>query len=180
MMRGVRLGGAIASGGLPGPSRLCRLAGAVPVAMTYGPDNASPPVVGVDIGSVLRVAVMGAEGHGAEALAATERLAHNGPSSPEGAMSGDRNKGRGPRGLLRRVERGLHELYATPYRRAFARARRDQDDLFMLLVFAESLGVPNPAAFYTLELLPVVYDRFHEWHVRMGMERSPLDHISCC
>ena len=50
----------------------------------------------------------------------------------------------------------------------------------MLLVMAESLGVPNPAAFYTLELLPVVYDRFHEWHQRMGMERSPLDHISCC
>ena len=81
---------------------------------------------------------------------------------------------------LMKLEKGLHEFYVTPYRRSFARAQRDEDDLFMLLVFAESLGVPNPAAFYTMEMLPLIYDRFHEWHTRMGMERSPLDHISCC
>ncbi len=89
-------------------------------------------------------------------------------------------KATGRGSLLERIERGLHDYYVTPYRRSFARAGRDEDDLFMLLVFAESLGIPNPAAFYTLELLPVVYDRFHEWHTRMGMERSPLDHINCC
>ena len=82
--------------------------------------------------------------------------------------------------LLKRIEKGLHEYYVAPYRRSFARAQRDEDDLFMLLVFAESMGIPNPAAYYTLELLPLVYDRFHEWHKRMGMERSPLDHIGCC
>ncbi len=82
--------------------------------------------------------------------------------------------------FLQKLEQGLHEFYVAPYRRSFARAQRDEDDLFMLLVFAESMGVPNPAAFYTLELLPVVYDRFHEWHLRMGMERSPLDHVGCC
>ena len=82
--------------------------------------------------------------------------------------------------LLMRIEKGLHEYYVAPYRRSFARAQRDEDDLFMLLVFAESMGIPNPAAYYTLELLPLVYDRFHEWHKRMGMERAPLDHIGCC
>lgn len=82
--------------------------------------------------------------------------------------------------LFKKIERGLYEYYVTPYRRSFARAQRDEEDLFMLLVFAESLGLPNPAAYYTMELLPLVYDRFHEWHTRMGMERSPLDHISCC
>ena len=81
---------------------------------------------------------------------------------------------------LVRLEKGLHDFYVTPYRRSFARAQREEDDLFMLLVFAESLGVPNPAAFYTMEMLPLIYDRFHEWHTRMGMEKSPLDHISCC
>ena len=81
---------------------------------------------------------------------------------------------------IKRLEKGLHEFYVAPYRRSFARAQRDEDDLFMLLVFAETLGVPNPAAFYTMEMLPLIYDRFHEWHVRMGMEKSPLDHISCC
>ncbi|MCY4265753.1 MAG: DNA helicase [Gammaproteobacteria bacterium] len=84
------------------------------------------------------------------------------------------------KGFLSRLEAGLHEYYVAPYRRSFARAQRDEEDLFMLLVFAESLGVPNPAAFYTMELLPIVYDQFHQWHLRMGMEHSPLDHVSCC
>ncbi len=50
----------------------------------------------------------------------------------------------------------------------------------MLLVFSESMGIPNPASYYTLELLPILYDRFHEWHLRMGMEHSPLDNFRCC
>ena len=82
--------------------------------------------------------------------------------------------------FLKRLEKGLYDYYVSPYRRSFARAQRDEDDLFMMLVFAESMGLPNPASYYTLELLPLVYDRFHEWHKRMGMERSPLDHIGCC
>jgi|TARA_R110001592_G_scaffold336031_1_gene621170 hypothetical protein len=82
--------------------------------------------------------------------------------------------------FLTRLEEGLREYYIAPYRREFARAQRDEDDLFMMLVFSESLGIPNPATYYTMELLPVVYDRFHDWHRRMGMERSPLDHMSCC
>ena len=82
--------------------------------------------------------------------------------------------------LFSRISDGLREYYIAPYRREFARAQRDEDDLFMMLVFSESLGIPNPATYYTMELLPVVYDRFHDWHRRMGMERSPLDHVSCC
>lgn len=82
--------------------------------------------------------------------------------------------------VWRKVEKGFKEFYVAPYRQSFARAQREEDDLFMLMVFSETLGVPNPAAYYTMELLPVVYDRFHEWHHRMGMEKSPLDHISCC
>lgn len=84
------------------------------------------------------------------------------------------------RRILAAVESGLEAYYHAPYRRSVARAQRDEEDLFMLLVLAETLGVPNPATYYTLELMPVVYDRFHEWHKRMGMERSPLDHVRCC
>ena len=84
------------------------------------------------------------------------------------------------RRLLDKIGEGIKEYYVSPYRQALARAQRDEDDLFMLLVFAESLGIPNPASFYTLELLPVIYDRFHAWHIRMGLERSPLDHVHCC
>lgn len=79
-----------------------------------------------------------------------------------------------------RLSAGLHEFYVAPYRRTFARAQRDEEDLFLMLVLSEALGVPNPASYYTVELLPVVYDRFHDWHRRMGLERSPLEHISCC
>ena len=74
----------------------------------------------------------------------------------------------------------LREFYLVPHRRAVARARREEEDLFLLLVFAEALGVPNPASYYTLELLPVLYDRFHAWHRRMGLEHSPLEGVRCC
>ena len=83
-------------------------------------------------------------------------------------------------GVLGRLSEGLREFYFAPYRRTFARARRDEDDLFMIAVLGEALGVPNPATWYTLELLPVTYDHFHDWHRRMGHPRSPLDEISCC
>ena len=79
-----------------------------------------------------------------------------------------------------RLSAGLREFYIAPYRRSFARAQRDEEDLFMMLVFSESLGLPNPATYYTLELMPAMYERFHAWHRRMGMERSPLDHVGCC
>ncbi len=78
------------------------------------------------------------------------------------------------------VGKTLQDVYAGPYRGTFARARRDEEDLFMMMVLSDALGVPNPATYYTVELLPVVYERFHEWHRRMGMERSPLDSLSCC
>lgn len=70
--------------------------------------------------------------------------------------------------------------YNVPYRAAIARAKRDEDDVFMMLVFSEMMGIPNPAAWYTLELQPLLMERFHEWHVRMGMPRSPLDQFRCC
>ena len=68
----------------------------------------------------------------------------------------------------------------APYRGMVARAKREQDDLFMLMVFSEMMGVPNPATYYTLELQPILLERFHEWHTRMGMEHSPLDEFRCC
>ena len=83
-------------------------------------------------------------------------------------------------GLLARIGHLLSEFYIAPYRGAIARARRDEDDLFMLFIFAEMMGVPNPATYYTLELQPLLIERFHAWHQRMGMEHSPLDHIKCC
>lgn len=88
--------------------------------------------------------------------------------------------GRPRRRRRARIRELLTEFYAAPYRGAVARARRDEDDLFLLLVYAELMGVPNPAAYYTLELQPLLLERFHDWHTRIGLEHSPLDHFRCC
>lgn len=84
--------------------------------------------------------------------------------------------------LLERVRqtwRQFAEIYEgiffAPYRHAVARRRQQEEDLFILLCFSELLGLPNPVSFYTLELYPVLYRRFHDWHRRMGMEKSPIE-----
>ncbi|MGO1392144.1 cory-CC-star protein [Agrococcus casei] len=82
--------------------------------------------------------------------------------------------------MLRRLVKTLEEAYAGPYRQSLARDRRDEDDLFTLVVLGEALGVPDPAAYYTMELMPYLYQDFHAWHRRMGIPRSPLDHVACC
>ncbi len=84
------------------------------------------------------------------------------------------------RSSLRSLSTGLREFYEAPYRRTLSRARRDEDDLFTIVVLAEALGVPNPASYYTVELLPLLSERVHEWHTRLGMDRSPLDGVACC
>ncbi len=50
----------------------------------------------------------------------------------------------------------------------------------MIVVLGEALGVPDPAAFYSAELMPAVWEDFHAWHRRIGIPNSPLDHIACC
>ena len=84
------------------------------------------------------------------------------------------------RQALRRLLAFYDEMYQAPYRRIERRAQRRRDDLFRLMVLSESLGVPNPAAFYTLELVPFMLEDFHEWHQRMGMAHSPLEGFRCC
>ena len=40
--------------------------------------------------------------------------------------------------------------------------------------------MPNPATLYLLEIYPYLLEQFHQWHRRMGIERSPLDSLPCC
>lgn len=74
----------------------------------------------------------------------------------------------------RRFTRFYDEMFFAPYRAAVGRERRDAEDLFLLLAFSDMLGIPNPVSYYTLELLPYMYKRFHQWHLRQGMDRSPV------
>jgi hypothetical protein len=96
-------------------------------------------------------------------------------STPEGAKSDT--------SLLQRLRaaREIYEgVYFAPYRSAIHREYLKQRDLFFLLGFADLLGVPNPTAFYTLELYPELIEQFHEWHVRMGMPQAPDGGFRCC
>jgi len=72
------------------------------------------------------------------------------------------------------------EVLSMPHRREIARELRDEDDLFLLLLYSEMIGIPNPAYYYTLELYPYMIEKFHDWHLRMGMEKSPMIGIRCC
>lgn len=72
------------------------------------------------------------------------------------------------------------EVLSMPHRQEIARELRDEDDLFFLLLYSEMLGIPNPVFYYTLELYPYMIEEFHEWHLRMGMDKSPMVGIRCC
>jgi hypothetical protein len=72
------------------------------------------------------------------------------------------------------------EVLSMPHRREVASELRDEDDLFLLLLYSEMIGIPNPAYYYTLELYPYMMEKFHDWHLRMGMEKSPLSGFRCC
>ncbi|MFD2682155.1 cory-CC-star protein [Bacillus seohaeanensis] len=81
---------------------------------------------------------------------------------------------------LKKIISLYDEIISLPHKTEIAREFRDEDDLFMLLLYSETLGIPNPVFYYTLELYPYILDKFHDWHLRMGMEHSPLDGIRCC
>ncbi|PAV28922.1 hypothetical protein CIL05_14380 [Virgibacillus profundi] len=72
------------------------------------------------------------------------------------------------------------EVLSMPHRQEIARELRNEDDLFLLLLYSEMIGIPNPVYYYTLELYPYMIEKFHDWHLRMGMEKSPMTGIRCC
>ena len=82
--------------------------------------------------------------------------------------------------LWRAFNEFYDELFFVPYRSALRRHARNKDELFVLLCFSDVIGVPNPASYYTLESLPEMLDRFHQWHIRQGMDHSPVDGFRCC
>ncbi|MFZ5816694.1 MAG: cory-CC-star protein [Bacillota bacterium] len=82
------------------------------------------------------------------------------------------------KGKVEHALRLYEEFFQSKYRAQIAREARHEEDLFILLAFSDLLGIPNPVQFYTLELYPHLYERFHQWHKRMGMEKSPITGFS--
>ncbi len=80
-----------------------------------------------------------------------------------------------------RAARDIYEgIFVAPYRSQIYREYLRERDLFLLLGFADLLGVPNPNAFYTLELYPQLIEQFHQWHLRQGMPHAPEGGFRCC
>jgi hypothetical protein len=82
--------------------------------------------------------------------------------------------------LRRNAAEFLHGMALTGHERRLRGQALDLADLFLLLCYMDSLGLPNPAALYLLEVYPTVLEEFHLWHRRMGADRSPLAAFSCC
>jgi hypothetical protein len=78
----------------------------------------------------------------------------------------------------RAVERFHDELFVVPWRRSVAREVRRQEDTLRALVLLESLGVDNPVAYDTLDLVPFLVADLHAWHQRMG--RPEFGDTSVC
>jgi hypothetical protein len=83
-------------------------------------------------------------------------------------------------GQLKRLVQFYEDVISLPHKREIARELRDEDDLFFLLLYSEMIGIPNPVFYYTLELYPYMMEEFHAWHLRMGMDKSPMVGIRCC
>lgn len=81
---------------------------------------------------------------------------------------------------IKKLIQYYEDVISLPHKGEIARELRDEDDLFLLLLYSEMIGIPNPVFYYTLELYPYIIEEFHEWHLRMGMEKSPLTGIRCC
>lgn len=80
-----------------------------------------------------------------------------------------------------RVARDIYTgVYIAPYRSELHREYLLHADRLIIMDLSEVLGVPDPVHFYSLELLPELLDRFHSWHLSMGMERAPEGGFRCC
>ena len=68
----------------------------------------------------------------------------------------------------------------SQYQRTVRQQAAELNDLFLLMCFMEAAGLPNPATLYLLEVYPYLLEHFHQWHLRMGIEHSPIDNLPCC
>jgi hypothetical protein len=66
------------------------------------------------------------------------------------------------------------------YEQILRQQTAELNDLFLLLCFMEAAALPNPATLYLLEVYPYLLEQFHQWHRRMGIDRSPLGSLPCC
>ncbi|MDB1144871.1 MAG: cory-CC-star protein [Alcaligenaceae bacterium] len=80
---------------------------------------------------------------------------------------------------FQKLLKGFDEFYFKKYRSALYKEANLNDDFFMILVFSEIYGIPNFMALQTLDMLPVLMPKFHEWHQKSGIEHSFFNNMPC-
>lgn len=79
----------------------------------------------------------------------------------------------------RRFDAFHQAVFDARWGHARAREARTQSDTLRALVMLESLGVANPVAYETLDIVPYMVADLHEWHQRMG-DLSAGEPQVCC
>lgn len=72
------------------------------------------------------------------------------------------------RQVWRQIESFYDELFTSRWRQSALREARTQHDTLRALLLLEQLGVENPVAYETLDLVPHLLADAHDWHLRMG------------
>lgn len=65
-----------------------------------------------------------------------------------------------------------HGMIEHPAYEAIEHEAEDTEDLFFLACFMDAFGLPSPASYYTVELLPYVAEEFDAWERRMWDRES--------
>ncbi|MGI6702943.1 MAG: hypothetical protein ACOX42_02760 [Clostridia bacterium] len=77
--------------------------------------------------------------------------------------------------FLADVNRGFFEGARENSVRIVKKDALDGNDYFILLCFSDFLGIPSPASYYTLELLPYMAEELEGWELRMADKKDILD-----
>jgi len=85
-----------------------------------------------------------------------------------------------PVSIRQNIRDFFHGAAYGAYERELRLQAAELNDLFLLLCYMEIVGLPNPATLYLLDTYPYLLEQFHQWHRRMGMDRSPLGTLPCC
>ncbi|KIH98887.1 hypothetical protein LP52_10670 [Streptomonospora alba] len=83
------------------------------------------------------------------------------------------------RSAWRRIEEFHEEWFASRWRHVLRREARTQQDTLRAMVLLQTLGVEDPAAYETLDLIPYMVADLHEWHQRMGRETFGDEGVCC-
>ncbi|MCY9783186.1 hypothetical protein KIK06_04680 [Nocardiopsis sp. EMB25] len=70
----------------------------------------------------------------------------------------------------RRFEAFHQAVFEARWGHAREREARTQQDTLRALLMLETLGVDNPVAYETLDLIPYMVADLHEWHQRLGRD----------